>query len=215
MNPSERKPEWLKVLSVVNSVALLIPVFAFLINIWLPLRGRLDTVFENVGAKFVLTGTVWYFITCLQGPLHSLPSVQKVTHFTQWVIGHAHIALLGFGGSIAMGTVYYLLPMVAKRRLYSERLADLHFWLMLIGTLGIFLSLTFAGLIQGEAWRNGEAVYRVLPELSTYFVVRLMSGVLMLTGAALFVFNVAATLLGRVAPDEQASMVAARQEVPA
>jgi cytochrome c oxidase cbb3-type subunit 1/cytochrome c oxidase cbb3-type subunit I/II len=202
-------PEWLKIISIVNSIALLIPVFAFLVNVWLTARGSLDRVYDDTGAKFVFTGTVWYFLTCLQGPFHSLPSVQRITHFTQWVIAHAHMALLGFAGSIAIGTVYFLLPAVTGRRLYSRRLADTHFWLTLVGGIGIFISLTIAGLIQGEAWANGEVVYRVLSELQRYFIVRGISGVLLIIGALMFIYNVTMTILGKVAAPETDT----RQEV--
>jgi cytochrome c oxidase cbb3-type subunit 1 len=188
-------PQWLKAISIVNSVALIIPVFAFLINVWLPIRERFQAVYEDVGAKMVFTGTIWYFVVCTQGPFHSLPSVQRVTHFTQWVVAHAHIALLGFAGFIAMGTVYFLLPGVTGRKLYSTRLADFQYWLMLLGAVGIFASLTFAGLIQGEGWLKGEVVYRILPQLHTYFVVRGISGVMFLVGALIFAFNVAMTVL--------------------
>jgi cytochrome c oxidase cbb3-type subunit 1 len=196
-------PQWLKVISIVNSIALLIPVFAFLTNVWLTVRGRLDVLFEDPGAKFVFAGTVWYFITCLQGPFHSLPAVQEVTHFTQWVVGHAHLALLGFAGSIAIGAAYFIVPKVSGRRLYSPRLADYHFWLTLIGGIGIFASLTVAGLIQGEAWRNGEVVYRVLGALRRYFIIRGMSGVLIFTGAVMFVYNILRTILGHAPADEE------------
>jgi cytochrome c oxidase cbb3-type subunit 1/cytochrome c oxidase cbb3-type subunit I/II len=171
-------------------------VFAFLTNIWLPLKDRFGRIYDDVGAKMVFAGTVWYFITCVQGPFQSLPSVQRVTHFTQWVVSHAHLALLGFAGFIAAGTVLYLLPLIG-RPLYSKRLADIQFWMMMLGTLGIFLSLTFAGLLQGEAWANGEVVYRVLPELSIYFIVRGIAGILIVVAALLFVYNVGMSLLRR------------------
>jgi cytochrome c oxidase cbb3-type subunit I len=190
-------PQWLKVISIVNSIALLIPVFAFLTNVWLPIKGRFDRIFENVGAKFVFTGTVWYLLTCLQGPFQSLPSVQRITHFTQWVVAHAHMALLGFGGFIVVGAVYFILPLVTGRRLYSARMADMHYWLMLIATTGIFASLTAAGLIQGTSWINGEDVYRVIPTLKVFHIVRGISGILMLTAGCLFVWNVFMTILGR------------------
>ncbi len=187
-------PQWLKVISIVNSIALIIPVFAFLTNVWLPIKDRFGRIYDDVGAKMVFTGTVWYFITCLQGPFHSLPSVQRVTHFTQWVVAHAHIALFGFGGFIAMGAIYFLLPLLG-REIYSKRLANMQYWLMLVGLTGLFLSLTFAGLIQGEGWLNGEVVYRLLPELQRYFLVRGISGVLLVIGGGLFIFNVWMTLL--------------------
>jgi cytochrome c oxidase cbb3-type subunit I len=201
-------PQWLKVISIVNSIALIVPVFAFLTNVWLPIKDRFGRVYDDVGAKMVFTGTIWYFITCLQGPFHSLPSVQRVTHFTQWVVSHAHIALLGFGGFIAMGTAYYLLPLIMKKPLYSKALADFHYWLTLIGTIGIFLSLTFAGLVQGEGWLNGEVVYRILPSLKIYFVVRGISGVLIAIGALLFLFNIAMTIITGKQPELTAQSIA-------
>lgn len=188
-------PQWLKVLAIVDSIALLIPVFAFLTNVWLPLRDRFQRIHDNVGAKMVFVGTVWYFITCVQGPLHSLPAVQRLTHFTNWVVGHAHIALVGFAGFIAMGAVYYLLPRVSGRKLWSTRLAETQYWLVLIGLLGFFLILTSAGLIQGQAWLNGEVIYRLLPEMALYMVTRAMFGMLIVTGALLFSINVVMTLL--------------------
>jgi cytochrome c oxidase cbb3-type subunit 1/cytochrome c oxidase cbb3-type subunit I/II len=205
-------PEWLKVLSVINSIALVIPVFAFLTNIWLPIKDRFGRVYANVGAKMVFVGTIWYFITCVQGPFQSLPSVQRVTHYTQWVVAHAHIALFGFAGFIAMGAIYAILPSIMKRRMYSDFLADVHFWLSLIALLGIFFSLTFAGLIQGGAWLNGEVVYRVLPELKIYFVARGMSGVLAAVGASIFIFNVVMTVMGKGEVIEKETEVAAGVE---
>jgi cytochrome c oxidase cbb3-type subunit 1/cytochrome c oxidase cbb3-type subunit I/II len=187
-------PQWLKVLSIVDSVALLLPVFAFLTNVWLPLKKRIGRLHENMGAKFVFVGTVWYFITCVQGPLHSLPSVQRLTHFTNWVIGHAHIALLGFAGFICMGAVYYFLPKVSGRQVWSQTLAEIQYWLMTLGLIGFFLVLTTAGLIQGQAWLNGEVIYRLLPHLSLYMVLRAMLGVLILGGSVLFSINVLMTL---------------------
>jgi cytochrome c oxidase cbb3-type subunit 1/cytochrome c oxidase cbb3-type subunit I/II len=187
-------PQWLKVLSIVDSVALLVPVFAFLTNVWLPLKDRLSRIHENVGAKFVFVGTIWYCITCIQGPMHSLPVVQRLTHFTNWVVGHAHIAVLGFAGFIATGAIYYLLPRVSGRELWSKRLADVHYWLISIGLIGMFLTLTSAGLIQGQAWLNGEVVYRLLPEMALYMVLRALFGVAIVVSGALFAVNVLMTL---------------------
>jgi len=116
-------------------------------------------------------------------------------------VAHAHIALLGFAGFIAAGGIYFILPEVTGNRLYSKRLADAQYWLMLLGTLGIFLTLTFAGLIQGEAWLNGEVVYRVLPELKIYLVARGVSGVLLVIASMIFVFNVTMTIFGKQASE--------------
>jgi cbb3-type cytochrome c oxidase subunit I len=187
-------PLWIKVLGVVDSICMLIPVFTFLLNVWLPLRERWGRIHADVGGKFVFAGTVFYALTCIQGPLQSLPSIQRVTHFTQWVVAHAHLAVFGFGGMIAMGAIYYILPRVTGRRLWSRKLADLQYWIMLVGVIGFFLVLTVAGLLQGHAWLNGEMVYRVLPQLVIYMVLRGAIGVAIVAGAVLQLVNVLMTI---------------------
>jgi cbb3-type cytochrome c oxidase subunit I len=187
-------PLWIKVLGVVDSICMLIPVFTFLVNVWLPLRERWGRIHADIGGKFVFAGTVFYALTCIQGPLQSLPSIQRVTHFTQWVVAHAHLAVFGFGGMIAMGAIYHILPLATGRKIYSRRIADLQYWVMLIGVIGFFLVLTVAGLLQGHAWLNGEMVYRVLPELTVYFVLRGAIGLAIVLGACLQLYNVVMTI---------------------
>ncbi|WP_373499295.1 cbb3-type cytochrome c oxidase subunit I [Desulfococcus sp.] len=187
-------PTWLKVIGVVDSVGMVIPVMAFLINIWYTARGRLGEVHADVSAKFVFTGTIMYFFVSIQGSMMALPDVQRVTHFNNWVVGHAHIGVLGFAGMIALGGIYYVLPRVLDRPLYSRFLADLQYWLVLIGVTGFTVVLTIVGLIQGQAWLNGETVYRVLPEIHVYYVVRAALGAMIFTGALIGLYNVLRTL---------------------
>jgi len=179
-------PVWLKVIAIVDSIAMIIPVFTFLTNVWLPLKDKWGVLHENVGAKLVFVGTVFYFLVSVQGPLQSLPSVQRFTHFNNWVVAHAHLALLGFAGMIAIGGVYYLLPLITNREIYNKRLMDFQYWLVLFGALGFFIVLTIAGLIQGNAWLNGETVYRVLPQISVYMVIRASIGVLVFSSAIIY-----------------------------
>ncbi|MCF8036792.1 MAG: cbb3-type cytochrome c oxidase subunit I, partial [Desulfobacteraceae bacterium] len=96
-------PTWLKVVAIVDSIAMVIPVMAFLINIWYTARGKLGAIHADIGAKFVFTGTIMYFFVSIQGSMMALPQVQRVTHFNNWVVGHAHIGVLGFSGMIALG----------------------------------------------------------------------------------------------------------------
>lgn len=187
-------PLWIKVLAVVDSICMLIPVFTFLANVWLPLKDRWGRIHADVGGKFVFAGTVFYALTCIQGPLQSLPSIQKVTHFTHWVPAHAHLAVLGFGGMIGMGAIYYFLPRVCGREIWSRSMADLQYWIMLLGVTSFFLVLTCAGLVQGHSWLNGEMVYRVLPELRYYMILRAATGVVIVLGACLQLFNVLMTI---------------------
>jgi cytochrome c oxidase cbb3-type subunit 1 len=187
-------PTWLKVVAITGSMGMLVPVMTVLINLWLTMKGRLGNIHSDIGGKFVFAGSVWYLLTCLQGPLQSLPYVQQLTHFTNWVIAHAHMGVFGFAGMTALGGIYFILPRVTGNPLYSTKLADLQYWLVLIGVTGFFAVLTIAGLIQGNGWLNGETVYRVLPQIYLYMVVRASLGILIIGGAVIGFFNIFMTL---------------------
>ncbi len=188
-------PQWLKVISIVDSIGMLVPVFTFLTNVWLPLRDRFSTFYREISGKYIFAGTFFYFIVCIQGPLQSLPSVQRVTHFNNWVVAHAHLALLGFAGFIAIGAMYYVLPKITGREIYSKTLANLQYWLLLLGVNGFFLVLTAVGLVQGSSWLHGETIYRVLAEMVPYFTIRILLGVFIVAGFIIGFYNVIMTLL--------------------
>jgi len=116
--------------------------------------------------------------------------LQRVTHFNNWTVAHAHLALFGFSGFIALGALYHILPLVIGRRLWSSRLVNLQFGLVLFGIIGFFIVLTAAGLVQGHSWENGEVIYRVLPTLSPYMISRAVLGLFILTGAVVGLYNV-------------------------
>lgn len=187
-------PMWLKTIAIVDSVAMVIPVMVVLINLWYTIRGKLGIIHSDIGAKFVFTGTVYYFFVNMQGSMMSLPIVQRVTHFNNWVVAHAHIGVLGFAGLVALGGIYFVLPRMTGRPLYSKFLADLQYWLILIGITGFAIVLTIVGLIQGHAWISGETVYRVLPQLQHYFVTRSMLGVTIVIGAYIGFYNILRSL---------------------
>lgn len=187
-------PAWLKTVSVVDSAAMVVPVVPVLANLWLTARERSSIVWNDPPGRWVIVGSIWYLLTCVQGPVQSLPSLQKVTHFNNWTIGHSHIAVLGFSGFIALGALWHILPLAAKRKVYSDKLINLQFGLVLFGLTGFFAVLTIAGLIQGGAWHNAEMLYRVLPEIPVYMALRASLGVLIITGAAIGLYNVIMTL---------------------
>jgi cytochrome c oxidase cbb3-type subunit I len=109
-------------------------------------------------------------------------------------VAHAHIGVLGFAGITALGGLWYVLPKLVNKPLYSKFLADLQYWLVLIGISVMVIDLTIVGLIQGNAWLNGEAVYRVLPEIHLYYVIRAASGLLIVSGAYVGLYNMVRTV---------------------
>ena len=183
-------PTWLKAVAIVGSVGMIIPVLTALINQWLTMKDKMGFVHSDIGLKFVFAGTVWYLLVCLQGPLQSLPSVQRLTHFNNWVVAHAHIGVLGFSGFIALGGMYFILPRITGRPIHNPRLADIQYWFILIGLSGFFIVLTIAGLIQGNGWLRGEHEYNVLQEIYLYLVLRASLGVLIATGAIIGLYNI-------------------------
>lgn len=187
-------PTWLKVVAIVDSVAMVIPVMVFLINIWYTAKGKLGEIHADIAGKFIFTGTIFYFFVSIQGSIMALPQVQRITHFNNWVIAHSHLGVLGFAGLSALGGLYYILPKITGKPLYSRLLADLQYWLVLIGIVGFTVVLTIAGLIQGNAWFNGEMLYRTLPEIHAYYVVRLSIGLMIAIGAYIGFYNVIRTL---------------------
>jgi cbb3-type cytochrome oxidase subunit 1 len=106
------------------------------------------------------------------------------------------MGVLGFSGTIALGSIYFLLPRITGKPIYSPRLADIQYWLVLLGMTGFFAVLTAAGLIQGNSWLNGETVYRVLPAIHSYMAIRLGIGVLLFGGASIGFYNIVRSLYG-------------------
>ena len=187
-------PTWLKTISIVDSIAMIIPVMIVLINLWYTVKGKLGDIHADIGAKFVFTGTIMYFFVNIQGSMMALPHVQRITHYNNWVVGHAHLGVLGFAGVTALGGLYFILPRITGKPLYSRFLADVQYWFVLIGMTGFAVVLTTAGLIQGNAWYNGETLYRTLPEIQPYYILRASLGLLIVIGAYIGLYNVIRSL---------------------
>ena len=187
-------PTWLKLISVVDSIAMTIPVATVLVNLWMTAQGRIGKLTQDPGARFVFVGTILYLVVCIQGPFQSLPIVQRITHFTHWIPAHAHLAVVGFVGMIGWGTCYFLLPEITGRPIHSTRLANLHSWLLFMGVVSMMVVLTISGLVQGHSWYHGEVVYRVLPATFLYNVLRVMAGAMIVVASWIGLYNLLRSL---------------------
>jgi cbb3-type cytochrome c oxidase subunit I len=202
-------PGWLKTVATLGSISLFVPVLTFITNIFMTMRANWQKVYESVPLKFVVTGVIFYLITCIQGPFQATQTFNRLIHFTQWIIGHAHLALLGAFTFILMGAIYYIVPVTLKRRIYSVKLAEAQFWLMTLGFLGFFISLQVAGLIQGACWMTtGHSVYWCLTAIRPYLIARSVSGAMLVSGGWIQLYNIykTATMGAPVAALEPAAV---------
>jgi cbb3-type cytochrome oxidase subunit 1 len=184
-------------MAISGGIAMFVPVYVVLFNLWLTARGRLGFIHADTGGKFVMAGLIWYLLVCTQGPLQAFPIVQRVTHLNNWTVGHAHLGVLGFAGTIGLGGMWFIIPRITGKRLYSTVLADVQYWLVLLGMAGFMVVLTIAGLIQGSSWRNGEVVLKVLPQIYIYMVMRAAIGLLIVAGAYIGLYNLVRSIWGK------------------
>ena len=161
---------------------------------------------------------MFYLLVSTQGSFQALRALNAVTHFTDWVIGHAHMALFGTFTFYAYAAAYYVVPRAYKKPLYSEGMADWHFWLSFIGFIFFSTALWIGGYYQGMLWNNPQIPFiETVNAVKPFWHVRALGGLMMLTGMILFAFNLLKTATAPVAPaSEDALRVAeGRAEVAA
>ncbi len=189
-------PYWLRTIAVAESIGMILPVVAFMMNIFLTMRGNWNKALTSIPLRFVLTGWFAYILVSYQGSHQALRPINELTHFTQYVPGHAHLSLLFFAGTVVMGGTYYALPRILKCKIFSRKLANVQYALHVIGFTFFFGGFLLTGLVQGTAWvHQGLPIWSVLPGLRPYMALRAAGGVLVVLGFLLFCFNVLATLI--------------------
>lgn len=193
-------PTWLQTVAILFSISLLIPVWTAITNFYGTLRGKWAQ--GNFIIKFLLAGTTFYLLTCFQGPMHSLRTVNQIISKTDWIIGHAHMAVFGAFSFFAMAGIYYALPRMLNRPLFSEKLGEWHFWLSFVGFMGFAISLWIGGFVQGLQWMDYSISFLdTVKAMAPYYVVREFSAVIMVLAQLLFAFNIFKTARGSsVAP---------------
>jgi cytochrome c oxidase cbb3-type subunit 1 len=195
--------QWLQTIAITFSLMLLIPVWAVVYNFFATMKGQWQQLRDNVPLKFLMSGVVFYLLTCFQGPMHSLRSVNAIVSKTDWIPGHAHMALLGCFSFFAIAGSYYIVPRMFHTKLHSDALANWNFWFMMVGGLGFFVTLWLGGFWQGWQWNNPAIPFiDTVKALKPIWTVRFFSGALIFAGIVTFAYNILATAVnakGRVA----------------
>jgi len=206
-------PDWAQTLGVIFSVMLIAPSWGGMLNGLLTLRGAWDKVRDNALLKFMVVGITCYGMSTFEGPMLSLKSFNKITHFTDWIPAHVHVGALGWNGFLTFAILYFIVPRIFNTTLFSKKAANTHF---LIGTLGIILyviPMYVAGWTQGQMWGafqdNGQLQYgnflETVTKIIPMYIMRAVGGLLYLVGVCLMAWNLIKTAKqGQLVANEEA-----------
>ncbi len=192
--------QWLQTVAILCSVMLIIPVWTVIVNFFGTVSGHWNQVRQSPALKFLMAGTTFYLLTCFQGPMHSLRTVNAIVSKTDWIIGHAHMALLGAFSFFAVAGSLITVPALVGRPLHSEKLADQSFWFMMTGGLLYFVSLWIGGFLQGLQWNDVSIPFvDTVVFLRPFWVARALGGVIIFVGVVTYFYNIVRTMTGREA----------------
>ena len=203
-------PDWAQTLGMVFSVMLWMPSWGGMINGLMTLNGAWDKVRTDPIIRMMVMSVAFYGMSTFEGPMMSIKSVNSLSHYTDWTIGHVHSGALGWNGMITFSAVYFLVPRLwGRERMYSQRMINWHFWLATLGIVFYASSMWVAGITQGLMWREyGADGYLVnsfaetVQALHPMFILRALGGVMYLSGALIWAFNVWQTIAGNLRQEE-------------
>src|SRR6267154_2998420 len=191
-------PDWTQSLGMMFSLILLAPSWGGMINGMMTLSGAWHKLREDPILKFLIVSLSFYGMSTFEGPMMSIKTVNALSHYTDWTIGHVHSGAIGWVGLVTIGALYYLIPrLYGLTQMYSMRLVTAHFWVATVGIVLYVAAMWIAGVMQGLMWRatnaDGTLTYtfvEVLKATYPYYAVRLTGGVLVLCGMFLLAYNV-------------------------
>jgi cytochrome c oxidase cbb3-type subunit 1 len=196
-------PDWTQTLGMVMSLILLAPSWGGMINGIMTLSGAWEKLRTDPVLRLLIVSISFYGMSTFEGPMMAIKTVNALSHYTDWTIGHVHSGALGWVALVSMGSLYYLIPRLFNRELYSLKLVEAHFWAATIGIVLYITSMWVAGIMQGLMWRatnsDGTLTYSFVESVQAmhpYFIVRFMGGVFFLIGAVVMAWNIWKTIAG-------------------
>ena len=200
-------PDWTQSVGMVFSLILLAPSWGGMINGIMTLSGAWHKLRTDPILKFLITSLSFYGMSTFEGPMMSVKTVNALSHYTDWTVGHVHSGALGWVAMVSIGAMYYLIPrMYGKTEMYSTRLITTHFWIATIGVVLYIASMWIAGVMQGLMWRatnpDGTLTYSFVESVKAsypFWSIRLLGGVLFLSGMLIMFYNMVKTIAGQKA----------------
>jgi cytochrome c oxidase cbb3-type subunit 1 len=195
-------PDWTQSIGMVFSLILLAPSWGGMINGIMTLSGAWHKLRDDPILKFMITSLSFYGMSTFEGPMMSIKTVNALSHYTDWTVGHVHSGALGWVAMIAIGCTYYMLPrLFGKEEMASKKLIEVHFWIATIGIVLYIASMWIAGVMQGLMWRatnlDGTLTYSFVESVKAtypFWTIRLLGGLLFLSGMLIMAYNMFATI---------------------
>ncbi|MDR2365649.1 MAG: cbb3-type cytochrome c oxidase subunit I, partial [Zoogloeaceae bacterium] len=202
-------PDWAQSLGMLFSLILLAPSWGGMINGIMTLSGAWHKLRDDPILKFLITSLSFYGMSTFEGPMMSVKSVNALSHYTDWTVGHVHSGALGWVAMVSIGALYYLLPrLFGRQQMYSVKLITVHFWVSTIGIVLYVASMWIAGVMQGLMWRalnnDGTLQYGFAEAVKIsypFWTVRLLGGTLFLLGMIIMAYNMFRTIAAGSAED--------------
>jgi cytochrome c oxidase cbb3-type subunit 1 len=198
-------PDWVQSLGMVFSLVLLAPSWGGMINGIMTLSGAWHKLRTDPILKFLVVSLSFYGMSTFEGPMMSIKTVNALSHYTDWTVGHVHSGALGWVGMVSVGSLYYLIPrLFGRTEMHSMKLVTLHFWVATIGIVLYIAAMWIAGVMQGLMWRavnpDGTLTYAFVESVKAtypYYMVRLLGGTLYFSGMLIMAYNVFKTVAGQ------------------
>lgn len=195
-------PDWTQTLGMVFSLVLLAPSWGGMINGIMTCSGAWDKLRTDPILKFLVVAVSFYGMSTFEGPMMSIKTVNSLSHYTDWVIGHVHSGALGWVGMITIGSIYAFFPRLFGRpQLYSIRLVELHFWIATLGVVLYIVAMWAGGVMQGLMWRavnpDGTLTYSFVETVAAmrpYYILRFLGGIMYLAGMIIMCYNLIRTV---------------------
>ncbi|MCB1173781.1 MAG: cytochrome-c oxidase, cbb3-type subunit I [Leptospiraceae bacterium] len=195
-------PDWAQSLGTAFSIMLILPSWGGMLNGFLTLTQAKEKVQTDAIVKFFLVGITFYGMSTFEGPMMSIKTVNSLSHFNDWTIGHVHSGALGWVGFMSIAMIYFLIPRLFGKKLYSEKLANVHFWLGTLGILAYVISMWISGVTEGAMWRaideTGALQYpnwvTITEVLWIFRAGRAVGGLMYLTGMIVMAYNIIMTV---------------------
>jgi len=195
-------PDWVQSVGMIFSLVLLAPSWGGMINGMMTLSGAWHKLRDDPILKFLIVSLSFYGMSTFEGPMMSIKTVNALSHYTDWTIGHVHSGALGWVGLVSMGSLYYLIPrMFGRTTMHSVPAINLHFWIATLGIVLYIAAMWIAGVMQGLMWRalnpDGTLVYTFVESVKAtfpFYLIRLVGGLLYLAGMGVMAWNVVMTI---------------------